>query len=127
MTSDEKPAPRSNPFQVLKEKLGDRLPPGPGAITPAPPSAKPAGHATVSQARVTVRQERAGRGGKTVTLADGPGLASARLAELARDAARALGVGARAEGGALVLQGDQRERLAAWLAARGFGGVVRGN
>jgi translation initiation factor 1 len=126
MTSDEKPAPRSNPFQVLREKLGDRLPPGPAEITPAPRSRTPSAP-PVSQARITVRQERAGRGGKTVTLADGPGLAGSQLEELAREAAKALGVGARAEKGALVLQGDQRERLAAWLAARGFGGVVRGN
>jgi len=77
--------------------------------------------------RVTVRRERAGRGGKTVTLAEGPGLDGRDLEELAREAARAHGVGARVEGGALVLQGDQSERLAAWLAARGFARVERGN
>ena len=77
--------------------------------------------------RVTVRRERSGRGGKTVTIAEGPGLAGQDLARLARDAAAALGLGARVEAGALVLQGDQGERFRAWLTARGFAQVVRGN
>jgi translation initiation factor 1 (eIF-1/SUI1) len=77
--------------------------------------------------RVTVRRERAGRGGKTVTIAEGPGLAGRNLAELARGAARALGVGARVEQSALVVQGDQSDRLAAWLTQRGFTSVARGN
>jgi translation initiation factor 1 len=77
--------------------------------------------------RVTVRRERAGRGGKTVTVAEGPGFAGRKLETLSREASRALGVGARVEDGALVLQGDQCERLAAWLAERGFGRVERGN
>lgn len=74
-----------------------------------------------------MRRERAGRGGKTVTLAEGPGLAGRDLEALARAAARALGLGARAEDGALVLQGDQSDRLAAWLGTRGFARVERGN
>jgi translation initiation factor 1 len=77
--------------------------------------------------RVTVRRERAGRGGKTVTIAEGPGFTGRELEPLAREAARALGVGARVEGGALVLQGDQCERLAGWLSQRGFERVERGN
>jgi len=77
--------------------------------------------------RVTVRRERAGRGGRTVTIAEGPGLAGRPLAPLAREAARALGTGARVEGSALVVQGDQRDRLAAWLGARGFASVALGN
>lgn len=79
------------------------------------------------EARVTVRQERAGRGGKTVTIAEGPAFAGRDLAGLARAAAHALGLGARAEAGTLVLQGDQRARLAAWLVRQGFARVERGN
>lgn len=77
--------------------------------------------------RITVRLERTGRGGKTVTIAEGPGLAGRALAPLAREIARALGSGARVEGPLLVVQGDQRDRLAAWLAAHGFASVARGN
>jgi translation initiation factor 1 len=126
MEEKKPPAPgtegRVNPFQALREKLG-ALPPGP---EPAQPPADPRGPKPVLQ-RVTVRQERAGRGGRTVTIAEGPGFTGRKLEPLAREAARALGVGARVEGGALVLQGDQRERLAAWLAQRGFQRIGRGN
>lgn len=119
--SSDDPLPRKNPFAALRERLGDSLPRG---LQPAPRVAPPA---RLSYERVTVRRERSGRGGKTVTLAEGPGLAGHDLAALARNAAKALGLGARVEGGALVLQGDQVERLAEWLAARGFGRVERGN
>jgi len=87
----------------------------------------PAARPKTIEARVTVRQERSGRGGKTVTIAEGPAFAGRDLTKLAQGAARALGLGARVEGQTLVLQGDQRERLAAWLATQGFARVERGN
>jgi translation initiation factor 1 len=118
MTPD--PAPRNNPFAALRGKFGASGVPERAAPPPSKPSPS-------IEERVTVRQERAGRGGKTVTLAEGPGLAGRDLEALAREAARALGVGARVEAGALVLQGDQRARLASWLQQRGFGRVERGN
>ena len=94
--------------------------------TPAPGRDARADVAAV-RARVTVRRERTGRGGKTVTIAEGPGLAGRPLVSLAREIARALGVGARVEGTRLVVQGDQRDRLASWLAAHGFATVAHGN
>jgi len=125
-TSASNPAPPGrNPFETLREKFGDTLPrslePAPRTVTPSPKQPR------VVLERVTVRRERAGRGGKTVTVAEGPGFAGRTLEPLAREAGRALGVGARVEKGALVVQGDQCERLAAWLAGRGFERVVRGN
>lgn len=110
------PKARLQSFHALRDALGGGLPAGPA---PAKPRA--------SSERVTVRRERSGRGGKTVTIAEGPGLAATDLAALAREAARGLGVGARVEEQTLVVQGDQSERLAAWLAQRGYAGVVRGN
>lgn len=115
----DRPARDANPFRALREKLAGALPPG------TPP--KPSGKTPAVHERVTVRRERSGRGGKTVTIAEGPGFAGRKLEALAREAARALGVGARVEDGALVLQGDQGERLCAWLATRGFARVERGN
>ena len=91
--------------------------------TEKPPQRAPA----AARDRVTVRQERAGHGGKTVTIAEGPGLDGRDLEVLARELARALGAGARVEDKLLVVQGDQRDRLARWLASHGFVGVVRGN
>src|SRR5262245_10162910 len=118
--------PHKNPFAALREKLGDSLPRGLQPVARPVPAEAPA--AVTSHERGAVRRERSGRGGKTVTVAEGPGLAGRRdLEALAREAAKALGVGARVEQGALVLQGDQGERLAAWLVARGFARVERGN
>jgi len=111
---------KHNPLAALRGKV-EVVGPGPG---PAP-SARPA--PAPSQGRVSVRIERSGRGGKTVTIAEGPGLAGGRLESLAREIARGMGAGARVEDGGVVVQGDQRGRLVEWLLARGFGGAVAGN
>jgi translation initiation factor 1 len=112
------PTSRENPFEALRDKLGP-LPPGP-ELAAAKPAKSYAG-------RVTVRRERAGRGGKSVTLAEGPGLSGHPLDKLASELARSLGTGARVENNALVVQGDQPERVAEWLTARGFVSVARAN
>lgn len=117
---------KHNPFASLRaraEAAGIALP---EARAAEPPSVAQPAPAPVRE-RVTVRLERSGRGGKTVTLAEGPGLAGRPLEELARALARALGTGARVEEGALVVQGDQRERLAEWLLRNGFDSVARAN
>jgi translation initiation factor 1 len=120
------------PFERLKE-LAHSLPPGPPAAPAGPTSPEPASAPTGAApqrtypGRVTVRRERKGRGGKAVTIAEGPGLAGHPLERHARDVGRALGTGARVEGGTLVVQGEQVERLAAWLELHGWSGVVRGN
>lgn len=131
--SDPDSLPRGlthNPFAALKGKLGER------AITPAAsmlgskPAMKPPAAASIppsTHARVIVRRERRRRGGKAVTIVEGPGLAGRDLAELAREIARGLGTGARGEDGRLLVQGDQPERVVAWLAAHGFAAVARGN
>ncbi len=78
-------------------------------------------------AGIVVRREKKGRGGKAVTIVEGAGLAGHDLAELARDLAKSLGAGARVEAGAIVVQGEQSERVVAALLKRGLGGIVRGN
>lgn len=78
-------------------------------------------------ARLVVRRERAGRGGKAVTIVEGDPLRARDLPALARELARALGAGARVESGALVVQGQHVERVVAWLAAKGLGPAVAGN
>lgn len=80
-----------------------------------------------SPARLVVRRERTGRGGKGVTIVEGEPLQGRDLPALAKELARALGAGARVESGAIVVQGEQVERVVAWLASRGFGPVVVGN
>ena len=81
---------------------------------PAPPAATP------SDGIVRIFRERAGRGGKTVTVVRGlPGDATALLGELRR----LCGTGGTLRDGALELQGDHRERVAAHL--RGLGHRVK--
>src|SRR5690242_12226054 len=64
------------------------------------PDSKPV--AVPSAERIVVRRERKGHGGKAVTICEGNGLAGHDVEQLARDAAKALGAGARVEDGALV-------------------------
>jgi len=125
-------APRNTPLAALRGLLGARVPLGeptaaepPDARDVTPASA--AGAASAVSGRVSVRRERAGRGGKSVVVVEGPGLAAVDCEGLAREAARALGTGARTEEGTLVIQGDQAERVVAWLEGRGFGSVQRAN
>lgn len=75
---------------------------------------------------VIVRWERAGRGGKSVTLVEGVRAHPEGLAALLKTLKTRLGAGGAIEKGALVLQGDQRERLCALLPTLGFP-AKRGN
>lgn len=73
---------------------------------------------------VTVRIERAGRGGKTVTIIEGLPRNTRFVADLARDLKRACGAGGTLADGAIELQGELRARVKEILSKRGF--VVRG-
>ncbi len=70
--------------------------------------------------RLHIHMERAGRGGKTVTLVRGFVGAEAALAELSRRLKTRLGVGGTAKDGEIVVQGDHRNRLAAVLRDMGY-------
>ena len=96
---------------------------------PAVPAAAaaPSGGGDGLRGKVVVRQERKGRGGKTVTVVDGAGIRAVDdLAALAKRMRKALGTGARVEGEGIVVQGDQRESAQAWLEKQGAT-VVLGN
>ncbi|HET9768344.1 MAG TPA: translation initiation factor [Thermoanaerobaculia bacterium] len=64
--------------------------------------------------------ERARRGGKTVTVIDGLPRNEPFLAELAGELKRACGSGGTVAEGRVEIQGDQREKLHALLAKRGW-------
>lgn len=64
--------------------------------------------------------ERAGRGGKTVTLVRGFKGAEEDLAALARQLKARLGLGGNAKDGEIVIQGDVRLRLLALLHEMGY-------
>ena len=114
--SDEK-KPFHNPFEALRGKLGD--------LRQQP---TPAQHPTPAKgpARAVVRMERKGRGGKEVTVVEQLDLKPSELLVWLKALKDALGCGGAVEGGAMVLQGDQRKRVPALLAARGVRKVISG-
>jgi translation initiation factor 1 len=119
--------PFHNPFASLGP-LRDKLGPVEETDTRPPPAPAPKstaqGKGTI--ARAVVRTERSGRGGKDVTVVEGLGLSQNELAQWLKALKGALGCGGSVESGALVLQGDHRDRLPAILEARGVRRVVRG-
>lgn len=123
---------------ALRDKLpasagpesGEAPPPGAAAGSPAPasaPATAPGAALYARAARVVVRRERKGYGGKTVTRVEGLAGSARELDGAVRDVKRALGCGATLEGSDVVVQGDQGERLRAFLAARGVRKIVVGN
>ncbi|MFZ5788054.1 MAG: stress response translation initiation inhibitor YciH [Acidobacteriota bacterium] len=67
-----------------------------------------------------LRVEKAGRGGKTVTVVDGLPRNASFLKTLAADLKRLCGTGGAAGESSVELQGDQREKLRAHLSSRGW-------
>jgi translation initiation factor 1 len=109
---DAPAGPFNNPFGALKNAVGE-LPPAPApASTPEPAPAK-------GPARAVVRLEKKGRGGKQVTVVEQLALSPAELAEWAQALKQSLGCGGAVEEETIVVQGDHRERVRAWLEARG--------
>ncbi|MDE7115557.1 MAG: translation initiation factor [Muribaculaceae bacterium] len=64
--------------------------------------------------------EKKGRKGKTATIAEGFTCDDDELEEVASKAKRHLGVGGSARGGEILMQGECRERFAAFLRTLGY-------
>lgn len=107
---------RHNPFAKLDLKR-EHLPKGPTA---------PAAKLWSGPARAVVRFERKGRGGKEVTVVEQLDLRPKDLETWLRALKQSLGCGGVIEGTDLVVQGDQGDRIAAWLSSRGVQKVIRG-
>ncbi len=91
----------------------------------------PAGSAPVqplkNRGRVDVLREKAGRGGKTVTVATGfVGIGLPEKELLAKKMQRACGSGGTVKDGRIEIQGDQRETVARILTEAGFRPVFAG-
>ena len=71
-----------------------------------------------------LRVEKAGRGGKTVTVVFGLPANDAFLKDLSAELKRACGTGGAVREDGVELQGDQRERVRALLVAKNF--LVKG-
>jgi translation initiation factor 1 len=77
--------------------------------------------------RAVVRYERKGRGGKEATVVEQLALTPVERAAWLLAMKQALGCGGTVEGESLVLQGDQRTRIRAWLQARGVSRISVGS
>lgn len=116
-----------NPFAGLKDRLGvvPAPAPAPAALEPAKTAAR-AEPTKSAPARAVVRIEKKGRGGKEVTVVEKLSLGATELERWLKDLKQSLGTGGVVEEGSLVLQGDHRARIAAWLEARGVKKVTLG-
>jgi translation initiation factor 1 len=121
VTEDRKPF--HNPFGALAD-LRSRMPETPKPPEPQP-TAEPARPAKTIP-RAVVRLERAGRGGKEVTVVEHLTLSAAERETWLKDLKGALGCGGVLDGDALVLQGDQRKRLPTLLESRGVKKITMG-
>jgi translation initiation factor 1 len=101
-----------NPFAGLVSKLGD------STLKQAaePPSQEPKrAEKKAAVAKAVVRLERKGRGGKEATIVEGLGLSESELGSWLAELKKVMGCGGTIEGDSLVVQGDQRSRVADWL------------
>ena len=69
---------------------------------------------------VRIQRDKRGRGGKTATTVTGLAGDEAALDGILRELKQHCGAGGAREGRVLAIQGDQRERLRAKLAAMGY-------
>ena len=69
----------------------------------------------------TLRMEKAGRGGKTVTVVAGLPRNAAFLKALCGELKRACGSGGAVGDGTVEVQGEARDRVRAYLRAKGYG------
>jgi translation initiation factor 1 len=114
-----------NPFAALSNS-GLPAAPKPAAGS-SPQPTKPAPAPAKNRGRVDVRRETGGRGGKTVTVADGfVGIGLPEKEQLAKKIRGAAGCGGTVKDGAIVIQGDQRELVARILSEAGFRPVMAG-
>src|SRR5213079_1757034 len=112
-----------NPFAALS---ATGLPPGPEAATPNPEAAaheKP----RKSRGRVDIIRQKAGRGGKTVTVVKGfVGIGLPEKERLAKAIQKACGVGGTVKDGQIEIQGDKRKEVARILVEANFRPVFAG-
>jgi translation initiation factor 1 len=110
-----------NPFGALSSEGLPEAPP-PSALPKTEP-VKP----KKNRGRVDIIREKAGRGGKTVTVVTGfVGIGLPEKEQLAKAMQRTCGTGGTVKDGRIEIQGDQRETVAKILADAGFRPVFAG-
>ncbi len=110
----------NNPFENLSAA---NLPAGPEAPAPNKTGDKP----QKNRGRVDIIRQKAGRGGKTVTVVKGfVGIGLPEKESLARAMQKACGVGGTVKDGQIEIQGDKREEVARILREANFRPVFAG-
>ncbi len=108
-----------SPFSLLKT---EGLPPGPADSAERPP-AQP----RKNRGRVDILRQKAGRGGKTVTVVTHfVGIGQAEKVELAKRMQKTCGTGGTVKEGRIEIQGDKRAEVARVLEEAGFRPVFAG-
>lgn len=103
----------------------DGLPPGPADS--ASLAASPARPARKSRGRVDIIRQKAGRGGKTVTVVKNfAGIGLPEKEQLAKTMQKACGTGGTVKNGQIEIQGDKRVEVAEILRQAGFSPVFAG-
>lgn len=111
-----------NPFSALSN---EGLPPAPAAVPVSP--AADARPTRKSRGRVDIIRQKAGRGGKTVTVVTGfVGIGLPEKEQLAKAMQKACGTGGTVKDGQIEIQGDQRPEVALILTEAGFRPVFAG-
>jgi translation initiation factor 1 len=112
-----------NPFADLPS---EHLPPG-AESTPHAEQKSAAAAQRKSRGRVDIIRQKAGRGGKTVTVVRGfIGIGLPEKESLARAMQKACGVGGTVKDGQIEIQGDKREEVARILIEARFRPVFAG-
>lgn len=110
-----------NPFEALS---ADGLPEGSTANPNPPRQSKPANK---NRGRVDIIRQKAGRGGKTVTVVTGfVGIGLPEKEQLAKAMQRACGTGGTVKDGQIEIQGDKRAEVARILTQANFRPVFAG-
>lgn len=109
-----------SPFAKLS---ADGLPPGKLAEPVVPLKVTP----PKSRGRVDIIRQKAGRGGKTVTVvANFIGIGLPEKEKLAKEMQKSCGTGGTVKDGQIEIQGDKREEVARILTKAGFRPVFAG-
>ena len=74
----------------------------------------------VGRQQLFVWRDSKSRKGKTVTLVKGFSGHTADLEKLARDLKTSCGTGGSAKDGEIIIQGDFRDKIVAWLTGKGY-------
>jgi translation initiation factor 1 len=112
--------PSRDNSRIVYSSAAGRICPGCGQPERGCRCGEAANAAVPSRPVAKLRMEKAGRGGKTVTVVFGLPRNAAYLKDLAQDLKRACGAGGTALDDAIELQGDLRDRVREHLLKKGF-------